>query len=40
MLDFTAGTDDPIGFKAGDKVLIVETKENQVWVVGENYLNR
>ncbi|KST69919.1 SH3 domain-containing protein [Mastigocoleus testarum] len=40
MLDFTAGTDDPVGFKAGDRVLIVETNENQVWVVGENSLSR
>ncbi len=40
MLDFTAGTDDPIGFKAGDRVLIVETKDNQVWVVGENSLQK
>lgn len=40
MLDFSAGTDDPTGFKAGDRVFIVETKGNQVWVVGENSLHK
>ena len=40
MVDFTAGTDDPTGFQAGDRVFIVEAKGNQVWVVGENSLNK
>ena len=40
MVDFTAGTDDPKGFQPGDRVFIVETRGNQVWVVGENSLNK
>lgn len=40
MVDFTAGTDSPTGFQAGDRVFIVETRGNQVWVVGENSLDK
>lgn len=40
MLDFTAGTDDSRGFQTGDRVFIVETRGNQVWVVGENSLSK
>lgn len=35
-LDLVAFTDDPQGFKCGDRVLVVEAHKNGVWVVAAN----
>lgn len=39
-VNFTACTYDHNGFKYGERVFIVESRKNQVWVVGENSLNK
>lgn len=38
-VDFAACTDDSKSFQPGDKVFIVQVKNNQLWVISENSLN-
>ncbi|MGB3656187.1 MAG: NfeD-like protein [Rivularia sp. (in: cyanobacteria)] len=38
-VDFVACTDDSKGFQPGDKVFIVQVKNNQLWVISESSLN-
>lgn len=35
MVDLVAFTDEPFGFRSGDRIFIVEVKGNQVWVVAQ-----
>lgn len=37
LIDFIALTDDPKGFQIGDRVLVVEMKGNQIWVVSADF---
>ncbi|MGD1873154.1 MAG: NfeD-like protein [Mastigocoleus sp.] len=39
-VDFSARTDDPNGFEYGERVFIVETRKNLLWVVSENSLDK
>ena len=39
-IDLIAFTDDPREFSLGDRVFVVETKDNRVWVVSEELLKR
>jgi len=39
-IEFIAFTDDPRKFSLGDRVFVVETKDNRVWVVSEELLKR
>lgn len=39
-LDLLAFTDDAAGFTVGDRVVVVEMKENRVWVVSEDSFQR
>lgn len=36
-IGFIALTDEPQGFKTGDRVLIVEMKGDRIWVVADNF---
>ncbi|NJO93219.1 MAG: NfeD-like protein [Hydrococcus sp. RM1_1_31] len=38
IVDFTAYTDCPFSFNRGDKVLIVEIKNNRAWVISADDL--
>ena len=40
LVDFIALTNSPEVLEAGERVLIIEVRENKVWVVPENYLTR
>lgn len=37
LIDFVALTDDRQGFQTGDRVLVVEMKGNQIWVVSADF---
>ena len=37
-VDFIAKTDDVEGFQPGDRVFVVDVKNNQLWVVSEHSL--
>ncbi|HBB36252.1 MAG TPA: NfeD-like protein [Cyanobacteria bacterium UBA8803] len=36
LVDFVAFTDEPKGFRQGDRVFVVGMKANKVWVVSED----
>jgi membrane protein implicated in regulation of membrane protease activity len=38
IVDFIAYTDRPVSFNRGDKVFIVEMKDNKVWVISAEEL--
>lgn len=40
LVDFIALTNSPDLLESGERVLIIDVRENKVWVVPENYLNR
>jgi acyl-CoA hydrolase len=40
MVDLVAVTDEEKSFQKGDRVLVVEARNNKVWVVSEDSLNK